>query len=60
MSTKLQKQKRETKQVRVSTKWHQRLKVEAALRKTVIAALLDEICKNFFPEDLSIQSKDYE
>ncbi len=41
-------EKRETVQVRVSRKWHKRLKDFAKSEKMLISFLLDEICKHFF------------
>lgn len=40
--------KRKTVQVRVSEKWHARLKEVAGTEKMLISFLLDEICKHFF------------
>lgn len=56
MSTKLPKQYRDSKQVRVPLDWHKRLKIEAALRGILIIDLLDQMCRQFFketPEKLS-------
>lgn len=41
-------EKRKTMQVRVSAKWHTKLKEVAQAEKMVISFLLDEICKYFF------------
>jgi predicted HicB family RNase H-like nuclease len=43
MSTNPQKQKRATKQVRISLDWHKVLKVEAAQKGVTISKLLDGI-----------------
>jgi hypothetical protein len=49
MSTKLQKQKkRSTKQVRLGSEWHIKVKIRAAEEEKTIAQLLDEICETFF------------
>lgn len=50
MSTKLQKTKRLTKQVRVKNEWHKHIKVLAATRDLTISKLLDEIFSNYFIE----------
>lgn len=44
MSTK--RQKRKTKQVRISIRWHKRLKIDAAENDTTISKFLDAIFKN--------------
>jgi len=41
-------EKRKTVQVRVSKKWHSKLKEVASSEKMIISFLLDEICKHFF------------
>lgn len=48
MSTKLQKQIKESTQVRVHLEWHKRLKVEAAQRGIMIVELVEEMCANYF------------
>jgi len=41
-------EKRKTVQVRVSARWHTKLKEVAQTEKMVISFLLGEICKHFF------------
>jgi len=41
-------EKRKTVQVRVSDKWHKKLKELAKSEKAIMSFLLDEICKHFF------------
>lgn len=41
-------ERRKTVQVRLSTKWHKKLKEFSKSEKTVMSFLLDEICKHFF------------
>lgn len=41
-------ERRKTMQVRVSEKWHRRLKDFSKSEKTIMSFLLDEICKHFF------------
>lgn len=41
-------QRRITRQVRVSEKWHKRLKEVAHSEDMIISFLLDKICKHFF------------
>lgn len=41
-------ERRKTVQVRVSKKWHTKLKEFSKSEKTVMSFLLDEICKFFF------------
>lgn len=48
MSTKRQKEKRETKQIRVSGFWHKALKLEAVEKETTISKLADEILSVHF------------
>lgn len=41
-------ERRKTMQVRISEKWHKKLKEFSRSEKTVMSFLLDEICKHFF------------
>jgi hypothetical protein len=41
-------ERRKTIQVRVSSKWHKKLKELSKAEKTIMSFLLDEICKHFF------------
>lgn len=41
-------ERRKTVQVRVSDKWHKKLKELAKSEKAIMSFLLDEICKHFF------------
>ncbi len=41
-------ERRKTIQVRVSDKWHKKLKELAKSEKAIMSFLLDEICKHFF------------
>lgn len=41
-------ERRKTVQVRISKKWHARLKEVATSEKMVLSFLLDDICKHFF------------
>lgn len=41
-------ERRKTIQVRISERWHTRLKELSRSEKTVMSFLLDEICKHFF------------
>ena len=41
-------ERRKTMQVRISDKWHKKLKEFSKSEKTVMSFLLDEICKHFF------------
>jgi len=43
-----QSSKRKTVQVRISEKWHQRIKEEAKSERIMISFFLDKICKHFF------------
>lgn len=60
MSTKLQKDKKETKQIRISTKWHRFLKLESAQQGILMSNLLDQICGEYFSnkseDDYSLNS----
>jgi hypothetical protein len=47
MSTKRQRDKRETKQVRVREDIHMRLKIKAAMDGKTISELLDKICGQY-------------
>jgi predicted HicB family RNase H-like nuclease len=58
MSTNPQKLRRATRQVRVDSEWHRRLKMEAARRDITIAKLLDEICRYFFEKNEVKQTND--
>jgi predicted HicB family RNase H-like nuclease len=51
MSTKLQKDKKYTKQVRIDTNLHQQLKLKAALKDTVMSSLLNSIVKDYLNSD---------
>ena len=42
------KERRKTMQVRVSEKWHKRLKEFSRSEQMIMSFLLDEICKHFF------------
>ena len=48
MSTKLQKDKKETKQIRIGIKWHRFLKLESAQQGILMSNLLDQICGEYF------------
>ncbi len=48
MSTK--RQKRKTKQVRISIRWHKRLKIDATENDTTISKFLDNLFKNYYPK----------
>ena len=41
-------ERRKTVQVRISRKWHKKLKEFSHSEKTIMSFLLDEICKHFF------------
>jgi hypothetical protein len=47
-STKLQKDKRNTKQVRLDVELHKLLKIEAASKGILMSSLLNSIIKNYF------------
>ena len=57
MSTK--RQKRVTKQVRITAAWHKRLKVEAAERGTTIVKILDGLLEGYYDPngDMAIHRK---
>lgn len=40
--------KRETKQIRISKAWHNKIKSLAQSEKMIMSFMLDKICKNFF------------
>jgi len=48
MSTKKQKYKRESKQVRIPIEWHKLLKIEAAENDTTVIKLLVEILNDYY------------
>ncbi|MFA5368936.1 MAG: hypothetical protein WC303_02925 [Candidatus Paceibacterota bacterium] len=51
MSTKLQKYKKITKQVRIDIQLHKQLKFEAISKNTVMSSLLNLIIKNYFDKN---------
>ena len=56
MTKKLQKDKRETKQIRIGTKLHRFLKRESAQQGILMSNLLDQICGEYF---LNKSTNDY-
>ena len=48
MSTKLQKYKKITKQIRIDKELHKKLKLQAALEETVMSDLLNSIVGQYF------------
>lgn len=59
MSTKLQRHKKTTKQVRVDIELHKQLKFNAVSRNTLMSSLLNLIIKNYF-DKLDENEKQYE
>jgi len=59
MSTKLQKYKKTTKQVRVDIELHRQLKFDAVSKNTLMSSLLNLIIKNYF-DKLNGDPKEYE
>jgi len=59
MSTKLQKHKKTTKQVRIDIKLHRKLKFDSVAKNTLMSSLLNSIIRNYF-DRLYNNKKQYE
>ena len=58
MSTNLQNNKRETRQIRISTNWHKKIKLQSIEKEMTISKLADSILEEYFNKIINFKNED--